>query len=84
MTLYDEDGYAALRKAQRNNEDIEKVPKFATIDLYHPVRCLLRVFPFFEECAPLFVAGCRAYIVHQHRDGGASDRHRYILPGVQL
>jgi hypothetical protein len=35
--VYDEDGYVALRKAQRNNEDVSKVATLAIIDLYHPV-----------------------------------------------
>ncbi|XP_045603376.1 translocon-associated protein subunit delta [Procambarus clarkii] len=36
IKLYDEQGYAALRKAQRGNEDTSTVQAIATINLYHP------------------------------------------------
>ncbi|XP_071532063.1 translocon-associated protein subunit delta isoform X1 [Panulirus ornatus] len=36
IKLYDEQGYAALRKAQRGNEDTSSVLPIATINLYHP------------------------------------------------
>ncbi|ROT81022.1 translocon-associated protein subunit delta [Penaeus vannamei] len=36
IKLYDEQGYAALRKAQRGNEDSASVTPIATINLYHP------------------------------------------------
>merc|ERR1711931_42068 len=36
VKLYDDQGYAALRKAQRGNEDIAAVSPIATINLYHP------------------------------------------------
>nr|XP_053656115.1 uncharacterized protein LOC128704924 [Cherax quadricarinatus] len=36
IKLYDDQGYAALRKAQRGNEDTSTVQPIATINLYHP------------------------------------------------
>merc|ERR1712002_846530 len=36
IKLFDEAGYAALRKAQRGNEDTATVQPIATINLYHP------------------------------------------------
>ncbi|XP_014788828.1 translocon-associated protein subunit delta [Octopus bimaculoides] len=33
--FYDEEGYSALRKAQRNNEDIESIKPIFTIDIDH-------------------------------------------------
>ncbi|KAK4324842.1 hypothetical protein Pmani_004544 [Petrolisthes manimaculis] len=36
IKLYDEQGYGALRKAQRGNEDTASVEPVATINLYHP------------------------------------------------
>lgn len=35
MTLYDEDGYAAYRKAVRASEDVSKVQTVGEISLYH-------------------------------------------------
>jgi len=35
IKVYDEDGYAAVRKAQRNEEDISAVPHLFTLDVYH-------------------------------------------------
>uniref|UniRef100_A0A915CJ73 Translocon-associated protein subunit delta n=1 Tax=Parascaris univalens TaxID=6257 RepID=A0A915CJ73_PARUN len=34
--IYDEDGYAAYRKAERHNEDPSKVKPLFTVDLKHP------------------------------------------------
>ncbi|KAG0726578.1 Translocon-associated protein subunit delta [Chionoecetes opilio] len=36
IKLYDDQGYAALRKAQRGNEDTSSVQPIAVINLYHP------------------------------------------------
>jgi len=36
VKLYDDQGYAALRKAQRSGEDTTAVSAIATINLYHP------------------------------------------------
>ncbi|MPC22584.1 Translocon-associated protein subunit delta [Portunus trituberculatus] len=36
IKLYDDQGYAALRKAQRGNEDTSTVQPIAVINLYHP------------------------------------------------
>ncbi|KAG7167672.1 translocon-associated protein subunit delta-like [Homarus americanus] len=36
IKLYDEQGYASLRKAQRGSEDTSSVQAIATINLYHP------------------------------------------------
>ncbi len=38
MRLFDEDGFAALKKAQRNNEDLNKVKELRTVSVYHAVR----------------------------------------------
>ncbi len=37
VRLFDEDGFAALRKAQRNNEDLSKVKELRTFSFYHQV-----------------------------------------------
>lgn len=36
VNLYDENGYAALKKAFRNNEDISGIPVFAQVSVNHP------------------------------------------------
>lgn len=36
VTLYDEDGYAAYRKALRAGEDVSKVQTVGELNLYHP------------------------------------------------
>merc|ERR1711862_463603 len=36
VKLYDEQGYSALRKAQRSGEDTGAVASIATINVYHP------------------------------------------------
>jgi len=35
LRLFDEDGFAALKKAQRNNEDLSKVKELRTVSVYH-------------------------------------------------
>ena len=35
MRVFDEDGYAAVKKAQRNNEDSSKVKEIQTVSVYH-------------------------------------------------
>ena len=41
LRLFDEDGFAALKKAQRNNEDLSKVKELRTVSVYHAVRNLI-------------------------------------------
>lgn len=36
VEVFDEDGFAAYRKAQRNNEDVSKVKPLFLVDLRHP------------------------------------------------
>ena len=36
VQVYDEEGYSALRKAQRSGEDSSSVPVFTTLSIYHP------------------------------------------------
>jgi len=35
IKVYDEEGYAAVRKAQRNEEDVSAVPHLFTVEIYH-------------------------------------------------
>jgi translocon-associated protein subunit delta len=35
LRVFDEDGFSALKKAQRNNEDVSKVKEIRVIDFYH-------------------------------------------------
>lgn len=36
IRIFDEDGYAAIRKALRGNEPISSVPEFFSVNVYHP------------------------------------------------
>lgn len=36
LNIYDENGYAALKKALRNNEDVSSVPVFTQVSVNHP------------------------------------------------
>lgn len=38
LRLYDDEGYGAAKKAQRNNEELSKVKELTTISFYHKVR----------------------------------------------
>ena len=37
LRIFDEDGLASVRKAQRNNEDVSKVKELTTVSFYHKV-----------------------------------------------
>ena len=36
LRVFDEEGFSALKKAQRNNEDLGKVKEIQTFSIYHP------------------------------------------------
>ena len=37
VRIYDEDGFANLKRAQRNSEDLSKVKELKSIIFHHPV-----------------------------------------------
>ena len=37
VRLFDEAGYSAIKKAQRNKEDVSKVKELNTVSFYHQV-----------------------------------------------
>nr|XP_057296774.1 translocon-associated protein subunit delta-like [Hydractinia symbiolongicarpus] len=36
VNIFNEDGYTAYRKVQRNNEDVSKIKPYFTIEIHHP------------------------------------------------
>ena len=40
LRVFDEEGFSALKKAQRNNEELSKVKELYVLALHHPVRIL--------------------------------------------
>ncbi|KAK7086484.1 SWI/SNF and RSC complex subunit Ssr4, partial [Halocaridina rubra] len=66
IKLYDEAGYAALRKAQRGNEDTASVQPIATINLYHP-RSMGAIRNYGDHCRDLHILLCS--ITKKQADG---------------
>lgn len=67
MRIFDEEGFASAKKAQRNNEDLTKVKELKTISFYH--KGAFSNFFIQSELVAVVVYGALFYLAQSIRDG---------------
>ena len=72
LRIFDEDGLASIRKAQRNNEDVSNVKELTTVSFYHK-GAFSNIFVQSELIAVL-VFGVLFYYAQSIRDSFQSNR----------